>query len=198
MDHSSNNNLTEWLSEIADIKQEEVVVDSKSSKKLQLDLFNIVIPAMESGNKKFYESLSQEEQDSLEFWMLMRWATSSAKDNEQILRLYTVNQYVNLHFKNFTSKKTLGIEGHRQLLWQLLTIACRGSRHRYKLIVPGKRSGASRLHEYISEANPNLRDEEINTLIKINTDSEILDWMMSRGLSDKEINEILNQHKDAK
>lgn len=185
--------LTNWLDELKSQPAHVDVIDTADSKSQHtLDLFKTVIPALESGNKKFYSNLSLTEQDSVELWMLMRWATSVVNDTDQVLRVYTINDYVNKHFKNLTPKKTLGIAGHKELIWMLLSMACRGRKLRYKLIPPSKRVKLDRLSELISESIPSIRPDEIELLLSINSDQDIETWLRDRGYDDKTITDILS------
>lgn len=184
--------LTDWLGQIEAIgPSEEDAETDRPAARDRIDLFGRVIPALERGDINFFKKLSDSERETVEPWIIMRWATSPGTDHEQVGRLYLVNELVNRNFQILSPKKTLGIKGHPELQWMTLAMACRGSVRNYKFISPPRATRRTDpLAEYLYQRFPSWRESDLELFLRLNQPSEVEDWLRENGLSDREIKNL--------
>lgn len=188
-----SNNIGNWLDEFHDLNPLEIQGEDMSNKKAhKLDLFSVVLPALDKKDKNFYRNLSKEEQDSIEPWILMRWMTSVENDQSQPHYLLTINDFVNNNFSSLAPKKSLGLDGHKELQWMLLALCGTGKSPRRKFLKPGKGLIKNKLEELISSFFPLMKDDELDLYLKINTRENIEQLLKDNGYDNKFIKDLLD------
>jgi len=146
-----------------------------------------IMYAIDKKDKSYYNTLTAEQKKAFSAWMMMRYASSvqgSSKLKAQYI--YMVNELVNKHFSD--------ISGHPELQWLLLSICGDGSVqfHPY-LKPPTARKKKDKVSEFISNLYPLYKMDEIEMILKINTQDELKQLAADNGLSDKEIKEIFGK-----
>lgn len=186
-----SNDLSDWLSGFHELNPDTVEIDEvEEKKKYKLDLFKTVLPALDRHDKLFYGKLTEDEKKSISPWLLMRWLTSADSDRDQPHYLLTINDLVNHNFSLLSPKKTLGIEGHEELQWMLLTLCTTGRFTKRRFIKGLRGSRKNKLEEEILKFYPNLRDDELELFFKMNDDATLVQFFKDSGYDDKVIKEL--------
>lgn len=93
----------------------------------KLDIFR-VLGAADAKNAKFYAQLSDDERKEFQPFVVARWMSGTSNTAQVMM----INEFLNPYLFTLT--------GHKELLWQLLTICNAGKSQRYKWHkLPGKR-----------------------------------------------------------
>ena len=186
-----NDDFGSWLTDLQetgnDVDDQAYVDDKKSYK---LDLFSEILPAIDRKDRNFYKNLKSEEQNSIEPWILMRWLTSPDSDKDQIHYLLSVNDFVNNHFSALAPKKSIGLAGHKELQWLLLTLCGTGKSPRRKFLKPGKGATKNKLEEAISSFFPLMKNDDIELLLNINSKDSLRKFFKDNGYDDKSIDDL--------
>ena len=131
-------------------------------------------------NRKFYDSLTDEERKKFSNYLMIRWGSSVQGSAElQDYYLQSCNHYLN---KNFFE-----INRHPKLQWLCATAVSPGlGTHRHQWIAPKKKeAGASGLRKQIAELFPTLKDDEIELMAKLNTKKDIDAYLKQLGQETK-------------
>lgn len=186
-----SNEVGDWLAGFHDLNPATAdVEDDTKAKTYKLDLFRQVLPALDRRDKFYFSRLTPEEKASIEPWLLMRWMTSAVSDREQPHYLLSINDFVNNNFSCLVQKKTLGIEGHKELQWMLLALCGTGKTPQRKFMKPPKGAVKNRLEEALLSFFPLLKDSDLELLIQINTQDDLKQFFIDNGYDDKTIKEI--------
>lgn len=188
------NDVSEWLTAFTelDVDTDNFSGIESKTKSHKLDLFKTILPAIDRGDKSFFKNLSQEEQDSIEPWIIMRFMTSAASNKDQPYFLLTVNDFVNTNFDLLTEKKTRGLKGHKELQWMLMCMCSRGRTLNRKFIKPAKGVIKNKLQAELIMLYPLLKLSEIDLLIEINTEDSLRKMFEENGYDSNYINELFN------
>ena len=170
-----------WVEEFyqlnPDAKEEEVVKGKKENiLPLATELSN-----MDMRNFDFYSSLSDEQKKEISIWVLMRYMSSSGSNS--IDHLLTVNDFVNHNFNDLSK--------HPELQWKLLAVCGTGKKQFHPWVPPPRGKKKNKLQSALSEIYPLLRIDEIDLMLKINTKEEIKEFLIDRGMEEKQVKEIL-------
>lgn len=93
----------------------------------KLDIFR-VLAAADAKNAKFYSQLTEDERKEFQPFVVARWMSGTSNTGQLLM----INEFLNPYLFTLT--------GHKELLWQLLTICNAGKSQRYKWFkLPGKR-----------------------------------------------------------
>jgi hypothetical protein len=148
--------------------------------KLEEILFSIDI-----GCKELWDGLTDQEKKSVNFYTLNRFISNvkSLKSEEQENFVLKVNEYYNKHY--------FELQKHPKLLWFLLCL-CNFNKQKFfhEWIPLGKNSNNSKKIKLLSLLRSDLKDQEIEVLLKVTTDDEFKDIARNFGWSEKEINGI--------
>ena len=131
-------------------------------------------------NRKFYDSLTDEERKKFSNYLMIRWGSSVQGSAElQDYYLQSCNHYLN---KNFFE-----INRHPKLQWLCATAVSPGlGTHRHQWIAPKKKeAGASGIRKQIAELFPTLKDDEIELMAKLNTKKDIDAYLKQLGQETK-------------
>lgn len=175
-----------WVDELyklnPDAENEEVTTSKKEHK---LDLFKTILPALDRRDVNFYENSTDEEKKELgkQVWTLTRWMSSSKNNAEH--HLLIVNDVVN--------KNSSDLKRHPELQWKLLALCGIGKSQSHLWIAPPKGIKKNKVEEAVLKIYPLLKNDDLELLLKINSNEELTDLFKGAGLSDKEINELLSK-----
>lgn len=119
-------------------------------------------------NRKFYDSLTPEEKKKFSNFLMIRYG-SSVQGSQDLQEFYLIatNERLNKHF--FT------INRHPKLQWLCATtVSPDMGTQRHNWIAPKKKEpGASGIKKQLMEMYPNMKDDEIELMSKINTKKDI-------------------------
>jgi len=158
---------------------------SETKKEHKLDLFKVVLPALDRRDTQFYANATEEEKKDLakQVWPLTRWM-SSAKNNTEHHLLF-VNDIVN--------KNSSDLKRHPELQWMLLALCGVGKSQMHQWISPPKGIKKNKVEEAVLKIYPLLKNDDLELLLKVNSDEDLTELFKGAGLSDKEIKELLSK-----
>jgi len=139
--------------------------------------------AIDTKDRSWYDSLTDEEKKKLSPWLLMRY-TSNCSD-----KLFTdhfiewTNEVVNVHFNK--------LRKHTQLQFQLLQLVGLGKSVFHPWIQPGKAQKKNKLQAWVIENYNHLNDDEVDIIIQNTSKDEWKDKFVEYGMDDKQIKELL-------
>lgn len=145
----------------------------------ELDLFKELIPAIDLGIKDLYDAAGEDGKKDIkgDLWNLNRYI-SNVKGNyeKQALAVFKVNEYYN---KNWA---VLGAK-HPKLQWQLLCVAGKTGKKEFRpwIGLKKKKDDSSKAVKLLSEIYPNMKLDEVETLVRISTKSEIKELAREHG-----------------
>ena len=139
--------------------------------------------AIDSKDRSWYDSLTEEEKKKLSIWMLMRYMSNA---NDPMLSehfLEWTNEVVNVHFNK--------LRKHPQLQFQLLQIVGLGRPTFHPWIAPGKAKKKNKTAEWVAENYSHLNDDEIEIFLSGHDKDSLRELMEEHGVDKKTIKEIL-------
>lgn len=147
-----------------------------------------ILAAIDMNAKNVWDELSDEEQKQVSFFLLNRYASAVKGNNTQKeLAIFKTNEYYNKNF--FTIQK------HKKLLWFLLCMTANEKKdiryHEwigYKLKDAGAQNKAIK---FLKALYPNMKEDEIEMLAKINSKEELKALAESYGMDKTEIKKTL-------
>jgi hypothetical protein len=144
-----------------------------------------ILFAIDIGCKELWDQLSDQEKKSINFYTLNRFISGvkSAKIEEQEHFILKVNEYYNKHY--------FELQKHPKLLWFLLC-ACNYNKKKFfhEWIPLGKNHSNSKKIKLLELVHGDLKDQEIEVLLKVTTHDEFKDIARNFGWSEKELNGI--------
>jgi hypothetical protein len=131
-------------------------------------------------NRDFYDSLTDEEKKKFSTFLMIRYGScvSGGRDLQEFYLIAT-NERLN---KNFFS-----LHKHPKLQWLMATSVSPGMgtfRHNW-IATKKKEPGAGSLKKQIAELYPNMKDDEIELMAKINTKKDIDAYLKLSGQENK-------------
>jgi len=176
-----NNEVGDWLEGFYDSNPDAVKEEVTKKKKKESTLtLQMELPAMDLGNKNFYRDLSDEHKKEIGIWVLMRFMSSSQNNAEHHIMM--VNDLVNHNFNNLSK--------HPELQWKLLALCGTGKKQFHPWIAPPKGIKKNKVEAAILEHYPLLRDDELEMLLRINTQEDLEEFFKDNGYDDKTIKEL--------
>lgn len=170
-----------WIEEFYELNPEAVQEEEIKQKKKESTLtLAMELPAMDYRNMNFYKDLSVEHKKEISLWLLMRYMSSCQNDAEYHLMM--VNDLVNNNFSNLSK--------HPELQWKLLALCGTNKKQYHPWIVPPKGVKKNRVESAILAHFPLMKDDELELLLKINTQSDLEQFFKENGYDDKSIKEI--------
>lgn len=173
-----------WLDEFRALNP-DVVDDlpTETKKEHKLDLFKVVLPALDKRNKMFYNTVSDEERKDLnkQIWTLTRWMSSTKQHSEH--HILMVNDIVNMNSSD--------LKHHPELQWKLLALCGSGKTQMHQWITPPRGAKKNKLETAVLKIIPLLKDDDLALFLTINNRDELSEFLKDNGLSDKEVNELI-------
>lgn len=139
--------------------------------------------AIDSKDRRWYNSLTEEEKNKLGMWLLMRYTSSAGEKMFQEHYLEWTNEVVNVHFNK--------LRKHPQLQWQLLQLVGLGKPTYHPWVAPGKSGKVTKLQKWVQENYAHLNDDEIDIFINIRNKEDFIELFEEYGLDKKQIKDIL-------
>lgn len=127
-------------------------------------------------DRDFYDSLTDEERKKFSNYLMIRWGSAvQGNSMDQAVYLLSCNENLNKHFFN--------INKHPKLQWLCATTVSPGwGSKRHQWIAPKKKeAGASGIKKQLAELYPNMKQDEIELMAKINTKKDIEAYLKQLG-----------------
>jgi hypothetical protein len=131
---------------------------------------------LDSKNRDFYDSLTEEERKKFSNYLMIRWGSSVVGPSElQEYYLVACNERMNKHFFELSK--------HPKLQWLLATTVSPGmGNHRHQWIPPKKKEkGNNEVKKTLMELYPTMKADEIDMLSKLITKKELKELMKDLG-----------------
>jgi hypothetical protein len=174
--------IGDWRDSFFEMNPDAVIEEEeKPKKKVSTLTLDMELPAMDFCNKNFYRDLSDEHKKEISLWILMRYMSSSQNYPEHHLMM--VNDLVNNNFNSLSK--------HPELQWMLLAL-CGTNRKQYHPWIAPSRGGAkaNKLGQAFAEIYPLMKDDDIELIMKLNTEEEMKTFFKDNGYDDKTIKEL--------
>lgn len=139
--------------------------------------------AIDAKDRRWYDSLTEEEKSKLGIWLLMRYTSNAGEKMFQEHYLEWTNEVVNVHFNK--------LRKHPQLQWQLLQLVGLGKPTYHPWIAPGKAGKKNKLQKWVEENYPHLNDDEVDIFISVRSKEDFIELFEEYGLDKKQIKDIL-------
>jgi hypothetical protein len=127
-------------------------------------------------DREFYNSLTDEERKKFSNFLMIRYG-SSVTGNRDLQEFYLIscNERLNKHF--------FAINRHPKLQWLCATTVSPGlGTFRHNWIAPKKKeAGSNSIKKQLMELYPNMKDDEIELMSKINTKKDIDAYLKLSG-----------------
>ena len=151
----------------------------------ELDLFKVIMPAIDNNIKELYDAASDEGRKDIkgDLWNLNRYVSCVNGNNEkQELAVFKVNEYYN---KNWA---VLGAK-HPKLQWQLLCVAGKTGKKEFHpwIGLKKKKDTSSKAVKFLSQIYPEMKLDEVELLARISTTKEIKELAKEHGFDKLDI-----------
>lgn len=158
-------------------------------KEYKLDMFKRVLPALDKGDKTFYNGLTDEEKKGYVPLVLMRAMSSLGEQSPNIAtNILLVNYIVNIGFWSLSK--------HPELLHLLLCITSLGSKQYHPWITAkGNSSKTKEIDAFLMELNPDMNVDELNIMRMQHDAKSIKILAQDAGKNDREIKLLVEDAK---
>lgn len=138
-------------------------------------------------NRNFYDSLTDEQKKKFSPYIMIRWGSLVGGPAElQGYYVMACNENLNKHFFDVNTTQ------HKKLQWLLATTVSPGmGTHRHQWLALPKRGPTNKSEKFLRSIYPTLKDDEIALMAKLNDKDALKELAKSRGMSDKDIKEVL-------
>jgi|TARA_B100000073_G_scaffold347391_1_gene361564 hypothetical protein len=154
------------------------------AKKPQIPLKD-VMAAIDKKDRNFYNRLNDDQRKAFSAWMMMRYC-SSVQGRDAANYIYLTNELVNFQF--------MEVSKHPELQWLLLSACGTGKIqfHPY-LKPPNAKKKKNKVSEFLYGLYPHSKPEDIELMIKLNTNEELKALAYDYGYDDKTIKDIFGK-----
>lgn len=153
----------------------------------KLDIFR-VLGAANKKDREFLDGLTPEEVKAFQPFLVMRWMTGT----DSARQVFFTNEFVNPFAFSLSSS-------HKQLLWQLMTIANAGKNQRYEWIkLPAKTTSSRPVSVEVLRRTYKYSTAECNDAMKMLDVDDILEMAVDIGMQPDEISKITKEWKPKK
>jgi hypothetical protein len=142
--------------------------------------------AIDTKNRSWYDSLTDDEKKKLSPWVLMRYTSNVKHDISDFEEHYLewTNELVNVHFNT--------LRHHSELQFKLMQTVGLGKIMFHPWIAPGKKGGDStKAHQTLGEIYKHLNGDEIDILVNQHSKEELTDLLEQYGYKPADIKKIL-------
>ena len=127
-------------------------------------------------NRGFYDELTDEERKKFSNYLMIRWG-SAVQGSTELQEFYVIatNERLNKHF--------FSVNRHPKLQWLMATSVSPGlGSQRHQWIAPKKKESSSNEHKkMLMSLYPNMKSNDIDALLRINTRAELADLAKQHG-----------------
>jgi hypothetical protein len=134
----------------------------------ELDLFKVLIPALDGGMRDLYDAAGEDGKKDIknDLWNLNRYM-SSVKGNrdKQELAVFKTNEYYNKNWAVLGNK-------HPKLQWYILCQCGNTGQNEFHPWIGLKRTSSKEV-EFLKKLYPNMKEDEVELLARISTKKEL-------------------------
>ena len=144
-----------------------------------------IMAAVDKKDRGFYNRLTAEQKKAFSAWMMMRYC-SSVQGRDAANYIDLTNELVNFQF--------MEVSKHPELQWLLLS-ACGVGKiqfHPY-LKPPNAKKKKNKISEFLYGLYPHSKPEDIELMIKLNSNNELKALAYDYGYDDKTIKDIFGK-----
>ena len=149
-----------------------------AKKKYKLDIFNKVIPAIDSKDYALYDRLTDVEKKHFAAVVIMRWGTDIICNDPEIQRFYVVS------FNHYVNKHLFAMHRHPKLQWLMISTGSPKVDH-YKRKWIGKKVVKNKAREdrkkILRQMYPTYKEDEIDILSDLVTKRELTQYKKDCG-----------------
>ncbi len=143
--------------------------------------------AIDMGAKDLWDNFTPEQQKTISFYLLNRYA-SSIKTNDreaQALAVFKTNEYYN---KNFFE-----LSKHPKLLWYLVCMCGNEDKkiHFHEWIGHKKKTGDNKVLKFLETIYPDMKNDELELLAMMTDKKEIKELAKDMGMTDEELKKLV-------
>lgn len=136
----------------------------------ELDLFKVLIPALDGGMRELYDAAGEDGKNDikLDLWNLNRYMSSVKGSREkQELAVFKTNEYYNKNWAVLGNK-------HPKLQWYILCqCGNTGKNEFHPWIGFKKKTGNNKAIKLLEQIHPNMKEDEIKMLSSMYTKKEL-------------------------
>jgi hypothetical protein len=154
----------------------------KSAKKKPLLPVSEVLSAINRKDRGFWNRLPEEKRKHLNYWLLMRYTSTSAKSPEYAI--VSTNDGPNMHYSSISQKE------HSELMWLLYTVTGIAGDQKSYQGGPQHSRKRNRAVNLLMELDSTLKVDEAELLIHLNGRDYVNNLAEQHGLSKSEIKEL--------
>lgn len=147
-----------------------------------LDMFKRVLPAIDTRNKKFFESLSDEEKKGFSPWLVQRYLSSAESATSEVIEHYLImtNDIVNVNFSDIKDP---------EMTWKLMSIVGIGKSVKHPYVAPGKgrKKKSNKFKQWLHDQYPYLNEQELDIWLESLTKQQAVDLLEQYQIKDKDI-----------
>ena len=141
--------------------------------------------SIDTKDRGWYDSLTEEEKKKVGIWLLMRYTSSCGDKMFSEHYLEWTNEVVNVHFNK--------LRKHPQLQYQLMQLEGLGKSTFHPWIAPGKAMKQSKIQKWVIENYSHLNDDEVEIFISTKTKEDFVELFEEHGMDKKQIKELLKK-----
>jgi len=139
--------------------------------------------AFDRKDRDYYDKFTDEEKKQFSTYLMLRYGASvSGNKDLQAYYLMATNKYVNKHF--------FDLNKHTKLQWLMCTTVSpnMGNQFHYWLAAKKKEGkSTNKLRKVVAELYPNMKSDELDMFMSMNTEKEIKEYCKELGWDDKRI-----------
>ena len=136
---------------------------------------------LDTKNRKFYDELTDEERKKFSTFLMLRWGSAIASDNELVRQYYVMSM-------NEANKNFFSLGKHPKLQWLLMTTVSptkRAQKHEW-IAFKGKASKDKRAN-ILAGIYPEAKLKDLEALSKTMTDADLQSLLRRQGWQDADI-----------
>ena len=142
-----------------------------------MDLFKEVLPAIDKGDTRWVENLSDAELKEVAPFVVMKFMSASNTKGMEDYHILAVNEIVNKRFWELNEHKEL----------QMLLLAICGTGKRQYHYFPGASKTDGKLFKFFHKIHPLWKMDEIEMFIELSTKEELIQIGKDSGMQDKDL-----------
>ena len=139
--------------------------------------------AYDRKDRDYYDKFTNEEKKQFSTYLMLRYGASVGGNKDlQAYYLMATNKYVNKHF--------FDLNKHTKLQWLMCTTVSpnMGKQFHYWLAAKKKEGkSTNKLRKVVAELYPNMKSDEMDLFLSMNTEKEIKEYCKELGWDDKRI-----------
>ena len=139
--------------------------------------------AFDRKDRDYYDKFTDEERKQFSTYLMLRYGASVGGNKDlQAYYLMATNKYVNKHF--------FDLNKHTKLQWLMCSTVSpnMGNQFHYWLAAKKKEGkSTNKLRKVVAELYPNMKSDEMDMFLEMNTEKEIKEYCKELGWDDKRI-----------